>query len=283
MNTGRCLCGKVRYEIDGPMSHVVHCHCTMCRKHHGSPFATWAVAPASGFRITAGADAIRRYESSPGTHRSFCTTCGSVTPEITPGGDHVVAPAANLEGDLPLPQLHMFVASKARWHTIADTLPQHEQWPAEYGMQAAPDAVPASTGDGIRGGCLCGAVAFAIDGAPLRFMYCHCSRCRLARGAPHAANLMFSTDGFHWLRGEDRVAGYQPPEAQRFAVAFCTDCGSALPRVNRKYGVAVVPAGSLDSDPGMRPQAHIFVGSRAGWDVIGDDGLPRYEAAPPRA
>jgi hypothetical protein len=41
MNQGRCLCGRVRYEIPGEIYSVVHCHCSMCRKHHGAAFATW--------------------------------------------------------------------------------------------------------------------------------------------------------------------------------------------------------------------------------------------------
>ena len=84
MNQGRCLCGKVRYEVDGEFVAVVNCHCSMCRKHHGAPFVTWAVAPAAAYKVTAGADSIARHESSAGVHRSFCRTCGSVIPERTP-------------------------------------------------------------------------------------------------------------------------------------------------------------------------------------------------------
>jgi hypothetical protein len=42
--------------------------------------------------------------------------------------------------------------------------------------------------------------------------------------------------------------------------------------------LAIVPMGALDDDPGVRPQAHIFVGSKAPWDVITDD-LPQHAAA----
>jgi len=284
MNQGRCLCGKVRFEVEGPIHHMVNCHCGMCRKHHGSPFVTWAVAPADGYRVTAGTDAIVRYESTPGTHRSFCRTCGSVLPELTPSQQHVVVPAGNLEGDLPDVQLHMFVGSKAPWFTIADDLPQHEAWPAEYGMQPADWEPPAVADDKETcGSCLCGDVAYAIDGAPLRFMYCHCSRCRLARGAAHASNLFYAADGFRWLRGADEVVDYALPGARYFAVAFCGRCGSAVPRISAERGVAVVPAGSLDSDPGMRAQAHIHVTSRAAWERIGADGIPRFDALPPAA
>lgn len=282
MNQGRCLCGNVRYEVDGPIDHMVHCHCAMCRKHHGSPFVTWAVAAADGYRLTAGADQVVRYESTPGTHRAFCRTCGSVVPELTPDGRHVVVPAGNLDDALPEAQLHMFVGSQAPWHTIADGLPQHEAWPAEYGMPPATWEPPAvGDAEGTRGSCLCGDVAYAIDGEPLRFMYCHCSRCRLARGAAHASNLFYAADGFRWLRGAETVVDYALPDARYFAVAFCSRCGGGVPRVSAERGVVVVPAGSLDTDPGLRAQAHIHVASRAAWERIGADGIPRFDALPP--
>ena len=61
MTEGRCLCGALRYEIDGPFVDMLHCHCSMCRKHHGTAFATWAVAPASGFRWSSDTAALAKY------------------------------------------------------------------------------------------------------------------------------------------------------------------------------------------------------------------------------
>jgi hypothetical protein len=281
MNRGRCLCGNVRYDVEGPFFAVVNCHCSMCRKHHGAPYATWAVVPSANYRLTAGADSIERHESSPGLHRSFCRRCGSVTPERTPGGEHVVVPAGNLEGELPGPELHMFVKSKASWHAIADSLPQHDEWPPEYGMQPVARApVPAPETPGVHGSCLCGAVAYAIDAAPERFMYCHCSRCRRARSAAHASNLFYPLAAFRWLRGAELIVDYALPEAERFGVAFCRRCGSGLPRPSPARNVVLVPAGSLDTDPGMRPEAHICVDSRAAWDIIGADGMPQFAGLP---
>ena len=142
------------------------------------------------------------------------------------------------------------------------------------------DAPGAAADAGVSGSCLCGDVAYAVDAAPLRFMYCHCSRCRLARSAAHASNLFYPLDAFRWLRGEDRVVDYALPGAERFGVAFCGRCGSGVPRPSLPRQVVLVPAGSLDGDPGRRADAHIFVDSRANWDVIGDDGIPRHAELP---
>ncbi|WP_437735015.1 GFA family protein [Sorangium sp. So ce1335] len=280
MNKGACLCGTVRYEIDGPFQIMLHCHCSMCRKFHGTAFATAAVAPLSGFRWVAGEDAIRA--SSASEHRSFCTTCGSATPLLAPERQLALVHAGNLDGDLGIePQLHQFVGSRAPWYTITDSLPQFEEWPPQ--IQAPVVARPAAPPrEGVtQGSCLCGDVAFELHGTPIRMMNCHCSRCRRGRSAAHATNVFVALDRFRWVRGDAQVASYKVPEARFFTVAFCTRCGGAAPRLSPERSFAVVPAGTLDTDPGIRPAAHIFVGSRASWFRITGD-LPQFAEAPPQ-
>jgi hypothetical protein len=282
MADGRCLCGTVRYRIEGPFTSMLHCHCSMCRKHHGSAFATFTAAPLEGFRFTAGESAIGKYGSSQNFHRSFCTVCGSVCPEPMPAIEQVIAAAGNLDGDLGItPQMHMFTGSKASWYEITDGLPQHEEWPPELGMQATPRPKRELRGDLPQGSCLCGGVAYEIHGPPLRMFYCHCTRCRRGRSAAHAANVFYAATDFHWRQGADLVQDYKLPEAQYFATAFCRRCGSATPRLSVERNVAVVPAGSLDNDPGMRAMAHIFVASKAPWDRI-TGSIPQFPEMPPQ-
>src|SRR5688572_3468735 len=80
MSQGRCLCGGVVFEVDAPLGMVMHCHCSMCRKFHGTPHSTHGVVPADNVRWLAGRDLVRRYESSPGNNRPFCSRCGSNVP-----------------------------------------------------------------------------------------------------------------------------------------------------------------------------------------------------------
>jgi hypothetical protein len=54
-----------------------------------------------------------------------------------------------------------------------------------------------------------------------------------------------------------------------------------MPRLDAGRGVAAVPMGSLDDDPGARPTRHIYVDSKAPWYEIPDDGLPRFAEMPP--
>ena len=77
MLTGSCLCGDIAFEIDGPVDTVGHCHCSMCRKFHGSARAALGTTAPEDFRWVRGAERIRTYQSSAQGCRSFCPRCGS--------------------------------------------------------------------------------------------------------------------------------------------------------------------------------------------------------------
>ena len=114
----------------------------------------------------------------------------------------------------------------------------------------------------------------------MRWWLCHCSRCRKARGAAYASNLFTTADGVRFAKGEDLLASYKVPDAKYFMQVFCRRCGSPMPRIDPSRNYAIVPTGSLDDDPGFRPQAHIYVDSKAPWDVITDD-VPQHAEYPP--
>jgi hypothetical protein len=116
-----------------------------------------------------------------------------------------------------------------------------------------------------HGSCLCNTVQYEVDLPFERFMYCHCSRCRKATGSPHAANGFVKPEAFRWTKGNEFVKRYDLPEAKRFGLQFCTQCGAKVPHHTRDHSWMVIPAGSLDEDPLSRPQAVVFWGSRAPW------------------
>jgi hypothetical protein len=113
------------------------------------------------------------------------------------------------------------------------------------------------------GSCLCGTVRFKVTGAFERFYLCHCSRCRKDTGSAHAANLFSSTARLVWLSGQEQVNTFNLPRT-RHTKSFCSVCGSALPYASPQR--LVVPAGSLDTQPSVTPNANIFMASRATWD-----------------
>ena len=277
---GRCLCGDVAFEADAPFEFMGHCHCSMCRKNHGTAFSTAIGVAPKQFRWVRGADKIRRYAASPGGTRPFCGRCGSVVPAE---GSEVVFVSPGLLDDDPemRPQANIFVASKAPWHEIADSLPRFEAFPPGMGEAVGFERRSEPAPGKVRGSCLCGGVAYEIAGqvaGPI--VSCHCARCRRARAAAHASNLFVDLASFRWLRGEDQLASYKVPEAERFTQWFCRTCGGKVPGVNVPRQRVVVPAGSLDDDPGAREELHIFVGSKAPWFEIAD-GLPQHQEYPP--
>jgi hypothetical protein len=92
--------------------------------------------------------------------------------------------------------------------------------------------------------------------------------------------VFYAADALRFTRGAELVREYKVPDAKFHAVAFCSRCGGKVPRVSAERGIAIVPAGSLDTDPGMRPMAHIFVADKAPWFDI-TDGLPQFAQMPP--
>lgn len=130
-----------------------------------------------------------------------------------------------------------------------------------------------------RGSCLCGAVRFEVEGGFECFFLCHCAFCRKDTGSAHAANLFSSTATLTWLTGENHVATYHLP-ATRHAKSFCKACGSALPRPRTEATPLVVPAGSLETPLTIRPDAHLFVASRADWDRELQT-VPAFDRLPP--
>lgn len=279
MYTGNCLCGAVRYEIDGPFAMMAHCHCSMCRKHHGAMFSTFVSAPDAGFRWVSGRDNIETYASSEHGRRPFCRICGSVAPMLLPAMQIVIVPAGNLLEDPGIrPQMHIFAGSRARWYPISDGLPQHEGYPPQFGGGAGIDRPPPHPMPGVtQGSCLCGAVAWELAGKPGRMQNCHCSRCRRARSAAHATNAFYQREQLTWIRGEAEVRSYSLPGAKYFGQDFCQRCGSPVPRVAAATGRVAVPCGSSDGDPGARPLGNIFATDKAPWFEI-TDGLPQWEA-----
>jgi hypothetical protein len=122
----------------------------------------------------------------------------------------------------------------------------------------------------FRGSCLCGAVAFAVEGPFDRFLNCHCSRCRKASGTAHSCEVIVKAAALRWLKGAESVVRFDLPQARSFATAFCRTCGSPLPHLTRSGCEAIIPAGGFDEALGAAPDRHVHWASRADWYAHGD-------------
>ena len=129
----------------------------------------------------------------------------------------------------------------------------------------------------IEGGCLCGEIRYRIDEPLSQAGSCHCSMCRKAHGAAYATFAGVKPGTAHWTSGTDSLAVYASSEQGRRC--FCKHCGSQLGAVENGE-LRWLALGTVDGDPGVRPEANIFVGSKAPWHEIAD-GLPQFEGYPP--
>ncbi len=124
---GSCLCQGVKYSVKGPFGSMENCHCTDCRKAHGSAFATGIDLLRKSLTIHQGKNLLRRYKAQTGAIRSFCSMCGSTLIwESDERSRKLTIAAATL--DTPInrkPDFHIFVRSKVPWFEIDDGMPQY--------------------------------------------------------------------------------------------------------------------------------------------------------------
>ncbi|MEE9607599.1 MAG: GFA family protein [Myxococcota bacterium] len=131
--------------------------------------------------------------------------------------------------------------------------------------------------DVMSGGCLCERVRFEVTAPFLRANHCDCSRCRKHSGTAVCSQARVWREQFRLLGGEESIRVYG--RGQGAVKAFCIECGSSLFGGSWPDGRQLsIRLGAMDGDPGIRPQFHSFVDSRAPWDEIADD-LPRYAGA----
>lgn len=122
-----------------------------------------------------------------------------------------------------------------------------------------------------KGECNCGAVAFEIEGNLGDIYMCHCSICRSYTGTNGIAVVVVPNNRFRWLRGEKTIRSWTKPDAD-WQSHFCGTCGSALPGPNDPERM-FVPVGTIrGGTEGLAVAHHIWVGSKADWDCIGDQG-----------
>lgn len=129
----------------------------------------------------------------------------------------------------------------------------------------------------IRGSCLCGQVRYEISGPLLNVDHCHCSMCRRQHGAAFATYADCDPDDFCWIAGEELVKIYETSPGGGWC--FCRECGSTLAGTDNGK-VTSITLGTIEGDPGVKPESHIFVGSKARWYEI-TDALPQFEERPP--
>jgi len=127
----RCMCGAVELELHGEPGPMAYCHCESCRGWIGAPLYAASLWPASSLRIVKGADRIGEYRRTPGTHRKFCTSCGTPVLIDIPALGMVDVPAGNVPGLDFRPTSHVNYGERVL--VVRDGLPKFRDYPKEFG------------------------------------------------------------------------------------------------------------------------------------------------------
>lgn len=130
MYKGSCLCGSIQFELDGNITDIIHCHCSLCRKASGSAYATNGFINAQDLKLTDHSDSLTFYESSEGKRKYFCRTCGSpLYSSNAQSPERYRLRIGALDSDiLERPLSHNFVTSKANWEDLNAELPRYHRY-----------------------------------------------------------------------------------------------------------------------------------------------------------
>jgi hypothetical protein len=125
--TGGCLCGAVRYAIDGTLIDAGYCHCCICQRASGAPITAWLTLPVTGFTYTQGRATI--FHSSEHSQREFCATCGSpLVFKRSSNPKHLDVTLGSLDDNSRVrPHYHIWTQSSVEWLDVNDDLPRYQQ------------------------------------------------------------------------------------------------------------------------------------------------------------
>jgi hypothetical protein len=134
----------------------------------------------------------------------------------------------------------------------------------------------------ITGGCLCRAVRYEVDAAPVTVRTCWCRTCQYVSGGSAAVNVVFPSDKIR-IMGATREYEIVADSGTRMSRAFCPACGSPMfTRADTRPHLISVRAGTLDDPEIGRPQLTIWTSEAPSWACINPD-IPSDERQPSAA
>lgn len=127
---GKCLCGRVEFEVLGTIPLLYQCHCSLCRRQGGSASNTATIVTRERLQWLAGREHVSSWVKDTGFRSDFCSHCGSPVPNPLRGTPYYWVPAGLLDDDGRLAiGVHLCTGSKASWETIASVGVKYETLP----------------------------------------------------------------------------------------------------------------------------------------------------------
>jgi hypothetical protein len=132
--------------------------------------------------------------------------------------------------------------------------------------------------EALEGGCACGAVRYALEGAPMFVHCCHCRDCQRQTGSAFVLNALIETARVTVTNGEPARSEMPTDSGRPHGVYRCPGCGTA---VWSEYGgiaaLRFVRVGTLDRPDALSPDVHIYTRSRLPWVAL-PPGVPAFDA-----
>ena len=124
---GGCLCGSVRYRLEGEPLDAGWCHCRLCQRSTGAPAVPWGTWPVAALRFTQGQ--ASRFKSSAKGRRDFCPQCGTqLVFRAAEDSRTLDVTLASLDDPTAVaPQYHIWTMSQIPWVKLADGLLRHRE------------------------------------------------------------------------------------------------------------------------------------------------------------
>jgi hypothetical protein len=129
MPSGGCRCGTVRYEVSAIERNSI-CHCRECQRSSGAPMVEWMLVDEEALSVEGD---VATFESSSGTYRSFCPTCGTGlfyrNEAVFPGQADVQTVTLDDPASAPLPAAQVQVAEQRDWIPSLATIHAFDRYP----------------------------------------------------------------------------------------------------------------------------------------------------------
>lgn len=128
--SGTCMCGKVSWNYSGEITRKLVCHCSDCQRATSSPFTSFVGLKPERLHWSG---KINHYESSPGTWRGFCPSCGTrLYFKSTQWPDEIHIHAATLDPTLAYkPTAQVVMRSRVDWLDDLENIPKHQNFEAD--------------------------------------------------------------------------------------------------------------------------------------------------------
>lgn len=130
MIKGNCLCGDIKFQLNGDLPHIYQCHCSLCRKVSGSSSNSAMLVKIDAFQWVCGEERISSFATESGFKSDFCSRCGSPVPNLLNNATGYWVPAGLLEEPTNVSvAAHVYAGSKAKWDTLSGNCESFAEMP----------------------------------------------------------------------------------------------------------------------------------------------------------